>query len=223
MLSSSLVFDIAVLAVLVVCAALYAGRGFLAGLLSFVGTLLAVGLALVAANAFAPAVFDNLFRPAMEERAASMIATQNITTVNELLRGLVGFFPKELIDSLAASFDSTLSTTSPDFAGRVVADLVKPMITPLIVVALCVLAFLILRGLFSVLMSLLRKVNKLPIVGTVNQALGAVMGILIGSLYVFLLLCVVWGADAAYSGTLGEHYFGRSIVYNLLSGLNIFG
>ena len=70
-MTPSIVFDLAMLALLVLVAVLYARRGFAAGLVQFVGNLASLIGALVFSRQAAPVLFEEFFRTQHEEEKAS--------------------------------------------------------------------------------------------------------------------------------------------------------
>lgn len=219
----SLVMDLTALAVVALCAAYYARRGFIAGVFSFFGTLIAMVCAGLAAYHLSPAIFNSFFRPSIEEQIAQTIAEQGVFDLNTLLGGILKFLPDYLVDSVAASMEGQLDYAAPDVAGMVVDQVIAPMVTPFITVIVFFVLFSLVRILVGVVRSLAAGLNRMPAMNTVNSALGAVAGVFIGALYVYLVLCVIWAYDSLNPvNPIGTEYFSSSFLYRLLGNLNFF-
>ena len=219
----SLVLDLVALAVLALCAAYYAQRGFIAGVFSFFGTLIAILGAGLAAYHLAPAIFNSFFRPGIEERIAATIAEQGIYDIKQLLAEIMGFVPGSIMDSIVSNMDTSMDFAAPNIAQLVVDQVVAPMVMPIISVALFFVLFSLLRILVGVVRSIAVGINKMPAMNTVNSALGAVAGVFIGALYVYLGFCVIWAYDSLNpQNPLGDQYFSRSFLFRLLSVFNFF-
>ncbi|MDL2294157.1 CvpA family protein [Ruminococcaceae bacterium OttesenSCG-928-D13] len=223
MLLQSIILDLVVLAVLALCAAFYARRGLLASIFSLLGTLAALILAGLAANYLAPAIFNTFFRPGMEQRVADTIAESGVMSLEQLLAAVLGFLPESLLEGVAERISAGLDFTAPNVAALVVEQVVAPLVVPFIIVIVFFVLFSLLRLLMRLLRSLLVGVNRIPAVGAVNSALGAVVGIAIGALYIYLAFCVIWAYDSVNPASpIGETYFANSLSFNLLAGLNFF-
>ncbi len=219
----SVLFDLAMLGILIGCAAYYAHKGFLASLVSFFGTVLSIVVAVLLARYLAPVVFDHLLRPGLEARVTEAISGQALTTVADVLRSVLDFLPEAVIEAVAASVGTTVDFAAAEVSSQLVTQVVQPFVVPLLILLLFLILFLLLRFVVFLLGKLLSGVNKLPVVGTLNGALGAVMGVLLGVLYVFLLLCAIWLLDAVFlAGSIQGDYLAGSVVLRLMAPFNFF-
>lgn len=219
----SLVMDLAVLAVVVMCAVYYARRGFVAGVFSFFGTLIAVLLAGVAARFLSPAIFDLFFRAGMEKQVAETIAEQGVTDLYNLVQSVLRFVPEGLLEFMGIEVNMALDYTAPDVAANVVDQVLAPLITPFIMIIVFFVLFALVRVLVGVVRSLAVGLSKVPAMNTVNSVLGAAVGIFVACIYVFVGMCVIWAYDATQPlQPLGYAYFSQSIAYRIFYGLNFF-
>lgn len=220
---ASFIFDLVCLAILIGSAAWCAHKGFLVSLISFFGTLVAILLAFFAARTLSPWLFDVMFRPSLEESMTQALSGQGVGDIHALLKQFVGFLPEAMIDSLAEQLGASLNFAAPDIAGQVVTTVVSPLVVPFISVVVFFVLFLVLRLLFWLLRKVAGGVGAIPGISLVNKAFGAFMGIFVGALYVYLLLCALWAWDALSPATSpGLQYFTRSVFYRVLYGLNFF-
>lgn len=221
MSSYSLALDVIALVVIVGCGAYYAYKGFVSGLLSFFGALIAIVAASFIAKALATPIFDVFFRPGLEAQVAEAIREQGMYSVSELITGILSFLPKQMVDSIVLAMDPSLDMNAADLAAQMVEQVLKPIILPFISIVLFVILFSILRALFGLVAKLARGVTRLPGINMINTVLGAGMGVLVGFLYVFLGLCIIWFLDAMYpQDVMKELYFSKSFVFQMFSGFN---
>lgn len=218
----SILLDIAALLLVVICSVIYARKGLLSGIVVLLGTAAAIILATAVADQLSPAVFENFFRSSLEQRTVEAISQQSVANIDELLRSVLGFLPENTISAIVEGITANLDFSAGDIAHQIVEQVIAPLVIPIISVVVFFVVFAVVKVVVRLLASALTGMNKMPVLGGVNQALGAVMGLLIGLLYVFLLLCIIWAVGAAYGGTLVEETFSTSILYNVTSGLNIF-
>lgn len=220
---ASLILDLVALIILALCAAYYARKGFVAAVFSFLGSLLALVLASFAAGYMAPIIFNNFFRGQMEESLASTIAEASIVNTDQLLNSLVGFLPESMLEVISNTLSPSLDFSAPDIAQRAVSTVIEPIITPFITIIVFLVLFFIFRLLIGGIRKLATGVARAPIISTANGILGAVTGILVGLLYIFLILCLIWGYDMLNPAeAFGTQYFGNSITWKLLSNFNFF-
>ena len=110
-------------------------------------------------------------------------------------------------------------------SGAAVQQVIRPLITPVISIVLFFVAYSLFRMLVSLLVTVLGLVNRLPVIGAVNRALGFAMGGAASLMDVFLLLCVVWALMVVTGGGiswLNEAALGGSFYYKAFSLLNPF-
>lgn len=220
MLTTSILLDLVVVALLVGNAVYYRRRGFLASLVSFVGMLAALALAYFAAQAAAPALFGALFRQRLVTATTEAIAQNGATSVLGVLNEVVPFLPEAAREAVAAGA-ANVGALSANMATTIVDSVIAPLVTPIVAAVLFILIFLLARVLLGLISRALRGANRLPVLGGANRLLGLITGILVGALYVLLILCVIWALDMGGSG-FGQQYFGSSITYTLLGAQNIF-
>ncbi|MDL2219492.1 CvpA family protein [Ruminococcaceae bacterium OttesenSCG-928-O06] len=223
MLIPSLILDAAVAVLLIICIVLYTRRGFVAGVISFFGTFIAlVAAALVAYNA-APILFRVFFRPGLEQKVADTIAQQGLESLEGLVSQVLGFLPESLIDSITENVQLPPGLSAAGIAETVVDKAIEPLLIPFIVALVFFVLFTLLRLLLGLAKSLARGISKLPAVGGVNRFLGGVMGLGVAFVYIFIAFSVIWAYDSlAPAQPLAGDYFARSITLRLAAPLNFF-
>ncbi len=221
----SLVMDIAAVGVVVLCALYYAHRGFVAGLLGFLGTLGALLLAFFGARALAPWVFDTFFEPGLTGGVTAAIESHGVGNVDvqALVDGALGFLPEGMRAAVLQNLPQAPVISAGVVAKEVVQQVVAPILLPFIHVVLFFVIFALARLLLGLVRRLAAGVARLPVISTINGALGAAMGVLVSVLYIYLLLCLIWGYDVFNpQNAVGEAYFSKSLVWGLFVPFRLF-
>ena len=220
---TSILLDLILLAAVVVCAVFYAKRGFLAAVVVLVGTLVSIVGAVMAAGYLSPFIFDNFFRTGLTARTAEAVAAQGTMGLGAVLGEAAAFLPAPVVDALVENFGATLDLSAGNAAQIIVDEIVAPLVIPIISVVIFLLVFIVLRLVFGLLRRMVMGVNHVPLLGTANRILGGVVGVFVGLLYVFFILCMLWAFDAAYGAdAFGDTHFGDSIVWRMTREANIF-
>lgn len=223
MFTPSLILDITAAALLLLCAIIYAKKGFASGLVNFLGTLAALIIAGLFATNFSPVIFDNFFRPGLEKNTAAAISAGGVQNINDLLKQVVGFLPDSVIRTISEQLGSSLDFSAADIANQVVTTVIAPLVIPIIAIVIFFVAFLLMRVIIGVLSNMLQIVNKVPLLGSANRLLGIAMGLLIGVLYAYIAFSIIWAVDVAYSGGVAAgEYFSSSFAWNTLYRFNVF-
>ncbi len=226
----SAVIDIFALLLLIICVLWYAKKGFLQGLLSLFGTLFAAFASFMLAKKVAPAVFDSFVRPGFEDRLSAALAEQGELTVQSIqsaLGSVADFLPAYAVDGAAATVTDGIAAAPASFASTVVSRVIAPFVTPVIVLVLFILFFLSMRFVFGAVGFVIRQLTKLPVLSTANTALGAVMGVFVAGVYIFLIVTIIrtgYTLFSEFSPTLSPvNPIDDSLFYKLFSGINWFG
>lgn len=220
-MSAAQIFDLVLLAVLVLVTARYVTRGFLAGLVQFVGNLASLVGAMVLSGKIAPVLFSTFLQGGLTNQVENAIAQQGSVDIAGLVEKYAGFLPRSVQQSLIETASGILDTSAPDVAQKVVSELVEPLVTPLITIVLFFVCFALCKLVISFLVAVLTNLNRVPVVGGVNRVLGLLMGLLAGCMDLFLVLCGVWTLivitgdnlpwlnQAALQGSIGYDIFMR--------------
>jgi hypothetical protein len=214
---------------LIVLTVRYAQKGLLATLVQLFGNLISVLGARAFANWASPLIFENFLAGSFRERIASSIAATGATDLTAIVEKYAGFLPQSFRNSIIETFEKSVTAALENnavlLADSIVKNVIEPLITPVISVVLFFVAFALCRMLVSLLVTVLGLVNKLPVLGTVNRALGWGLGIGTAMLDVFLGVCIVWALIVITGGGiswLNETALGSSIFYRIFNALNPF-
>ena len=94
---------------------------------------------------------------------------------------------------------SILNTETDDFARAITDDMVKPVLLVPMRALIFIVLFVIIIIILNIITKLLTFINKIPLVGNVNKALGAVAGIA-EAVIVILLVCIFIQVIVVLSG-----------------------
>ncbi len=189
-------------------------KGFLNAVVRFLGTLIAFIFSMVASAPAAEFIFDNY----LAESIASVVKTHmgSIKEVDvaafadgmsELISDLPELFAKIMENGFGVHAEEWYALVSAETVSNmtdaVIENIIAPLATGLIRVLVFCVVFALLKFLVNALAALLIGVNKLPLIGSLNEVLGGVVGAAQGMLYMFIIASIVWLALFAAGGTLG--------------------
>lgn len=225
-ITSALILDLALLAVVIVTVIVAANRGFLATILKLCGTALALAASWLAASRLSAAVFENFFKNGMIDKTSQMISEGGQVSIQAVVDKLAAFLPDSLVQSLLGGTEQLqgmLDSGAPGVASQVVDQVIAPLFLPIISVVVFFVTFAIASVLINFLVSALSNLNRVPLMGGLNRTLGGVAGLVLGVVYVLLLLCAVWAVVVITSD--GMPYFNTvtlqgSMFYQFFSRYN---
>lgn len=223
--SPAILLDIALVGVVVFTVAYYMRRGFLAGLLGLVGNLASLALAWFISGRVSPTLFENFFKSGLIDQTAQLISEQGAAGVQAILDKFSAFLPASLLESITQQADSIFHSGAPDMALAIVENVVAPLVMPLIGVVVFFAVFVLGRVVISLLAAIFSNVNRVPLVGSVNKGLGAVIGLVAGLINVLMVLCVIWAIVVITGGSLpglNDQALAGSHLYTFFSAYNPF-
>ena len=219
------IFDILLLVLLAVVTLRYMQKGFLAGLIQFLGNLLGlVGAALLSPRV-ADWIFATFFKGGLTTQIQTTISQQGTVDLAALVDKYAGFLPDAMEQSLVQSATDLMNSGAPDLAHSLVTELIQPLVTPLITVVVFFVCFAVSKMLVSFLAAVLTNLNRVPLVGGVNQFFGFFMGLLAGAMDVFLVVCGVWAVVVITGNNLSwlnQTVLQDSVAFSLFSSFNPF-
>ena len=202
----SLIFDIICVVLLVLFAIKYARRGLLATVVGLAGNLASVVGAYLFSRWAAPWLFDNLMAEGLKNTVTNTIQQTGTVDLAVLVDQYGSFLPESLrqsvVDSVGDALSLSLTESAAQMADALVASVLQPLLVPVLSIALFFVAFALCRMVVSFLVTVLGLVNKIPVLGGVNRALGFVAGVVAGGVDLFLILCVVWALIVVTGGSL---------------------
>ena len=224
-ISPAIIVDIILIVLIAGTVIHYMRRGFLAGLIDLVGNLGSLALAWVVSGKVSPTVFENFFKSGLIEKTAGTIQQQGGVNLAAILDGLTGILPQKFIDQITASAAGLLDSNAPDIASQIVEKIIAPLVVPLITVVVFFASFLLCRLLIALLVTILTNVNRIPLIGGVNRALGICIGVVAGAINALLVLCLLWAVVVLTNGSLpfiNDGALSGSWFYSFFSAYNPF-
>ncbi|MCI6958929.1 MAG: CvpA family protein [Oscillospiraceae bacterium] len=224
-MNAAIVFDLVMLALLLVVAFAYARRGFAAGLVQFVGNLASLIGALVLSHQASPLLFEKFFQNGFVTSIQNTLTAEGTVNIQSTIEKYAGFLPESIKESLTASAAGLLDSGAPDMAVKLVDEVIAPLLTPIIAIVLFFVAFALCRLLVGLLVAVLTNVNRIPVMGSVNRFFGFLMGLLAGVVDLYLVLCAVWAVIVITGGSIGflnDQALAGSITYSLFGRFNPF-
>lgn len=213
-----LVIDLIFAAVLLWAAVRGAKQGLVAGVLRLAGSALGIVGGVWATRAWALPFYQKTIGAAAGERLAQAMAEYG-DDLSAALHSLT-FLPETLRQKL----EGALQTAAGDAVPQLVNAL-EPVLLPLVQALLFILVCLAVRLAVRLLAALFRHLNDVPLLGSVNKALGFAFGFVTGVLDCWLLSVGLWLAAAVTNGSvpyLDAQTLDLSAVYRLLAHVNPF-
>ena len=224
-MNAAIVFDLVMLALLLVVAFAYARRGFAAGLVQFVGNLASLIGALVLSHQASPLLFEKFFQNGFVTSIQNTLTAEGTVNIQSTIEKYAGFLPESIKENLTASAAGLLDSGAPDMAVKLVDEVIAPLLTPIIAIVLFFVAFALCKLLVSLLVAVLTNVNRIPVMGSVNRFFGFVMGLAAGVVDLYLVLCAVWAVIVITGGSiefLNDQALAGSVTYAIFGRFNPF-
>lgn len=218
-------FDLILLAILLLVAMRYAGKGFAAALVQFAGNLASLLGASIFSQNIAPVLFTNFFENNFTTSIEKTLADGGQLQLDQLVEKYAGFLPDEIQQSITQSAGGVLTGSAPELAEQVVNQVIAPLLTPIIAIVVFFVAFALCKVIVGFVVAVLTNFNRIPILGSVNKLLGFAMGLLAGVVDLYLILCAVWAIIVATGGSipwLNQQVLGESIGFSLFGQFNPF-
>lgn len=218
-------FDLILLAILLLVAMRYAGKGFAAALVQFAGNLASLLGASIFSQNIAPVLFTNFFENNFTTSIEKTLADGGQVQLDQLVEKYAGFLPDEIQQSIIQSAGGVLTGNAPELAEQVVSQVIAPLLTPIIAIVVFFVAFALCKVIVGFVAAVLTNFNRIPILGSVNKLLGFGMGLLAGVVDLYLILCAVWAIIVVTGGSipwLNQQVLGDSVGFTLFGQFNPF-
>ena len=218
-------FDLILLAILLLVAMRYAGKGFAAALVQFAGNLASLLGASIFSQNIAPVLCTNFFENNFTTSIEKTLADGGQLQLDQLVEKYAGFLPDEIQQSITQSAGGVLTGSAPELAEQVVNQVIAPLLTPIIAIVVFFVAFALCKVIVGFVVAVLTNFNRIPILGSVNKLLGFAMGLLAGVVDLYLILCAVWAIIVVTGGSipwLNQQVLGESIGFSLFGQFNPF-
>lgn len=181
-------FDLIMLLIIVLVAASGYIRGAIKSVLSLAGGIVSIIAAYAFSNAVSPYIYDMFFRQSVSDKVSSSVSNSLdsgsgnfgdavYNALPDFLREIVG--ESTLSNAVGAAADGSQQQVT-DAAVDAVQEIVAPIITALIGFIGVIILFVLLKIIIAVVIRAADVVNKLPVIGTANKIVGAVIGCIYG-------------------------------------------
>lgn len=222
----SLIADLIIVLVLALSAYIGWKQGIVRGLLTLVGSLLALTLSAQIADVAATTVVDQVIRPvthtAIEQHAEELLPQMSQELVGrDAMEQLVGaisndFIREKVQDLLTATVSSaiiasrdTLCNMVKELADTVLDGVVQELISTLF----CVFGFTLLSLLVRLILRVISKAFRLPVLRQIDQTVGLLLGAVRGLIIIFI---AVW-ALRLLGLWLNDDVIGQSSLLSLIA------
>lgn len=189
----SIILDIIIVLIILLCVFLSAKKGFVRTLVSVVGFVLAIFLAFSLSAPIASSVSQKYIKPVIEERTLAILSDASGNTVGENAENIWNALPDFVVNAAASagvteeSLGKTLSVsterTAKGLATEITDKLFLPIVENLVKTIITFVLFIILIVIVSLLARILNKLFSGFIFGKFNRLLGGVLGAVKGAVF----------------------------------------
>ena len=227
----NIILDVILLTIFVAFVFTAAKKGFMLSLLELIAVIAALSLSYQFSPVVAQAAYDNIVEEKLVETVEKEIdenlnISSSTTQAEMVLESMPGFMVS-FASSVGIELDEVKAKiTSETFSAENLAtELVEKIAQPIVVAALTAISFLLLSAVLMFALKwvagLLSKIFKLPLLGTVNKALGGVLGACKGVMVIIFISTILKvlfaGGDSEISTAVNSSY-----IVGLLDNINPF-
>ena len=202
------VLDILVVAIVLICVLISSKKGFVRTLISAVGFVAAIILAVTLSGPISTSVANDYIKPAVEEKTASILSETAGNSLNTAAGTLWEELPSFVVgaaasagvteESLGQSILESTANTAEGLASDITNKLFMPIVENLLKGIVMFLLFLILMILVSILSRVLNKLFSGKVFGKFNRTLGGVLGAVKGLVFA-VIFCVLISVFVGFS------------------------
>ncbi len=225
----SIIIDIILILLIAILTYVSYKKGFLASLLDLIGNITAFLVSVFIANLFSVFIYDSIVEKFMKRLLTERLVASADTAVESIVKAIPGFIMSSA-RTVGINVESILESNSGKELQYVVdsvnTDIIKPIITFLIKAILVLVLYIIFMILIRLLIKLLEKINKLPVIGSLNEFLGIFIGALKGVLVVFILTVIISASVDLSGGNfifITKDILDNSVIFNIFNSINPIG
>ena len=194
------ILDGAIILILVVAIALGYRRGFVRSVVQLAGLIAAFVLAFSLSATLAGLAFDNFASEPLQESITQALQENVSSSASEQVQTALDALPEFLVNALNANetaqaaldgLSKQVNDSAPALAETVVVDILRPLAVALLRFLLFLLLFLGLMIVVKLVTKLIKPLTKLPVIRQADGALGAVIGLAKGVLFVLVAVTVM--------------------------------
>ena len=222
-----IIIDVALCAIVLLFAFISRKKGFLTTFLELCGFILAGFAAIKLSPIVSEWIYDTLIAPSMISSVTDKLSSSAAVAADTVIGAIPAFAVKaaEFIGiNVKGIAEGTASSGSFEkIASEVNASVIRPIIVLLIKAILTIIMFVVFMIVIKLIAKLFKGVNKLPLIGGLNKALGFILGIGKGAI-VAMLVCFVLYLLISVAG--GKFLFftkditDKTIIYSWVNSFN---
>ncbi len=205
-------------------------KGFARTLLSFFSKLVSVAVAFFVSNRYSALFYDKFLKESVVNALETEIKLTSASDTSEQISAVLDSIPQSLT-GLAEMFGINTDMIKSEvadysFTGNVAASLEKsiagPLIESLCAIVLFALTSAVLSMLLGIVVNLICKIVKLPILRTANSVLGALLGCVNGLICTFIISYVFVIAASLLGNDLFSNVVYSSRIIELFTDASLF-
>lgn len=224
---SSVVLDFIAVAVFTALVVKGYKKGFLKTIVLATGTLASLLVAFWLSRWLADLIFANMIRGSVLQNISDTLSgLSNSTSAAGAVPAVIAALPAFILNPMLVQYGSketmiveiqkNVGDTLSDLGETITDTVVSPVVTMLLQMVLCLLIFIICVIIIKIIAKALGAVRRIPLVGTLNAVLGAVVGAVQGLIVLFLLGLVgnvLISLSGNALGWFNTEIIGKSFVY----------
>lgn len=191
----TIVIDLIILAIVLVCVLIYAKRGFVKSVFGVVGFIAAIVLAFILSTPLSNFTYEKAIEPtvttAIEKTLSDEVANSTQALTDSVFDALPSFIKNNIDESSFSNINILDVDTTHSFAERICEDIIKPTAVSVLKVIFSLILFVVLSFVIKFLVKFLNKVFSFSIIGKLNTTLGAALGVIIGVIVAMVFVLAV--------------------------------
>lgn len=183
------IFDIVLVLIVLISAFIGKRKGFVKCILNLVKSIAAFILAKIAADYASVYLFENFFAKKLTEKITQSLYISSKLPGESVWEALPSFV-QNLLEKSGVNSENIFTVSNFATLDEMIASTVsavEEILVPFIALILLVLFFVGFSLLLSIVIKLIDKVFKLPVLNSLNAFLGTFVGIIFGILIIFIL------------------------------------
>ncbi|MBQ4094111.1 MAG: CvpA family protein [Oscillospiraceae bacterium] len=183
----SLIYDVLLLAVLILFFCIYYGKGLIRALLKLLGFLGALLTAAFVSGKVAPMIYTAVVQQPLVNFVADQLAQYRDGMMQAFSEGLIGTIIRSFVSAPEQLFGVDLSQT----ASNIVSGSLQSVIVAVIRIVVFVLVFIVAQFVIRLIARMTGGFNRLPILGFANRLLGGLLGIVMAVMALLVIGAVM--------------------------------
>lgn len=220
-------FDLIMLATVIVFIVVGCVRGAIKTVLSFAGGIVSLFISGVLGKALATAIYDVFFKQSVMEEISKSVADVIKSGANNVGESVVSSLPNFISNLIGDDIIRNIGNISPNSSQEIATDIavsVEQIISPLFIAMISIIISIILFAILKVLLGILFHcadfLNNIPVIGTANKIVGGVLGAVYGVVIVFCITVVIscFGSFFDQEGVLQKDIIDGSLCFSVVNG-----